>query len=145
MNKKYIIAATIFIVLTLAVLTFILITSREEEVVIRLDREEYSRGEKARVSVRNWFWNSEICFSSCYPYFLQRENGSWREYGYEDCNFEDKIVKCVKPFQKKIFQTTIPCTSDGTYRISVPICKDCNLGTVFNEETRFYSDKFKIK
>jgi len=145
MNKKLFKKIGLLLVfLTFGSLTLIFII-RASGVLIRMDRPAYQPGEKARVTVVNRLWNSEVCFSSCYPYFYQKKNGVWREYLYRDCNFEDKIVKCVKPFQKKVFQTTVPSIVEGEYRISVPVCAGCNLGTVFREENRFYSEIFRVK
>ncbi len=141
-HAKKIIAGAFLLTLFLLVVIFVI---RDRGVMIRVEKEEYAVGDRARVVVKNGFLNSEICFSSCYPYFFQRKNDFWEEYSYQDCDFEDKVVKCIKPLRKKVFETSIPNIADGTYRITVPVCENCSLGTVFNEEDRFYSNEFKIK
>lgn len=149
-NKFYIMTKTHTkkIITGVLLLTFLLIAVfvvRNREVVIEVEREAYSVGDPMRVVVKNGLLNSEICFSSCYPYFFQKKNDLWEEYSYHNCDFEDKIVKCVKPLRRKVFQTSVPNILNGTYRISVPVCENCSLGTVFSEEDRFYSNEFEIR
>jgi len=118
---------------------------RNREVTIRLDAANYGKGEEMLITIKNNFWSSEICFSSCYPYFIQRKNGDWGEYKYKNCIFEDRIVKCLNPGETKTFRTSVPNLAPGIYRISLPFCRNCSLGTVFQEEERCNSDLFEIK
>lgn len=115
------------------------------DVKIEVDRESYRTGDLMRVRIKNNFFGKEICLSSCYPYFIQKKNGNWAEFSYKECGHKDRIIKCISPAEEKIFETKVLSPFEGVYRISVPVCRDCNLGTVFQEDDRFYSEDFKIK
>ncbi len=144
MNKYIRKAGVIIFLLTVAVFTFIFVLGGESSVTI--EAEEYKAGDEMKITVKNNYLASEICFSSCYPYLFQKKvDGSWKEYSYEDCDFEDKIVECVPPLRRKTFRARVDEISRGTHRLSVPICKDCNLGTIFQEEKQLYSNEFEMR
>lgn len=135
------------------VFLFIFITGtllyKGQKIKIILEKTEYTGGEEIRLKIKNYFLNEEICLSSCYPYLLQKESSGiktgWNVYSYEECTFQDRITTCINPGEIRAFATSLPELKEGTYRIAVPVCKDCNLGTDFRENARFYSASFKIK
>ena len=45
--------------------------------LIRTDKTEYQPGENLKIKIKNNF-KEQICFSSCYPYLLEKKNGEWK-------------------------------------------------------------------
>lgn len=113
-------------------------------VKILTDKGEYSPGEPLRVKIEN---NSEerVCFSSCYPYYIQRKNGKWENYRYADCPKEDVVDNCVDPESKKAFELNLPSISEGPHRLAVGACLNCELKELFKKEENFFSNRFFVK
>jgi len=133
----------LLLVLIGAWLAFFLWSNRS--LAVKVNGEAHNRGEEMKVEVRNKFWNKNLCLSSCYPYFLEKKDGTWDRYSYKECDIDDRISVCLGPRDEKVFRTLLPKVSPGVHRITVPVCEDCNLGTVFHEEDLFYSDTFEIR
>ena len=143
-GKKNLLTIVVFIVLFL--LGGLLIGGTTQEVKILTDKNEYQRGENLRLQVRN-FSPATLCFSSCYPYYLEwkRDSGKWEIYSYESCQKEDLVEKCIDSWGTKIFEMSVPQIRKGTHRLSVPVCQKCLPGQKFREDKRFYSNEFEVK
>lgn len=141
LNKTIVaVLLVVLVVIALAVLVW-----KNQKLVAMTDKEEYSEGETIKIKIRSYFLNKEVCFSSCYPYFLEKQARDWKPYRYEQCFFPDRIERCVKPGELVAFAIPLPSVSDGLHRISIPICQGCHIGEEFRENIRFYSNPFRIK
>lgn len=134
-----------FIILFLIVLVVAVVFVRSRAVVVRVDDRVYKKGERMQVFLKNRFWDKEVCLSSCHPYFLEKKNGDWSRYRYVDCPSEDRVSICLSPREERSFETSVPSAGSGVHRISIPVCENCNLGTVFYEEDVFISEEFEVK
>ncbi|KPJ56936.1 hypothetical protein AMJ49_03420 [Parcubacteria bacterium DG_74_2] len=114
------------------------------KVLINTDRQEYEIKESLRIKIKNDF-RRNICFSSCYPYYLENKDGEWEFYPYGKCLKMDIIENCVKPGQEKTFEIKLEFVNEGSHRISVPVCQGCAIGDLFSENKRFYSNEFTIQ
>ena len=142
-KKTFFIYVLIFlIVLTILILVFFFL--RNQEIIITITEQEYINGQDLKLKIKNSFLNKEFCFSSCYPYFLERENGTWQSYSYVECPFPDEVSKCVEPRKLSAFLISLPLVNAGRHRISVPVCEDCSLGQSFHETSRIFSNEFEI-
>ena len=117
---------------------------QKAEVSIVTDKTEYEKGKTLRVKIKNNLWE-HICFSSCYPYYLEKKNEKWESYQYVDCYDFDSNGKCISPGQTKAFELTLPGVPDGLHRLALPVCIDCKSEDSFREDKRFYSNEFTIK
>jgi len=145
MNKKLLIVILVALLLIL-VFGFLLKTppTLEERVIITTDRTEYSLGQAPTMTIKNNL-TTNICISSCYPYYLQKNNGEWKNYLYEECGDPDLVEMCIEPNQTKSLELIISVTDSGLHRITVPFCVDCQIGEEFEENEKFYSNEFTIK
>jgi len=150
MNKKDILII-ISVILLLAVggtiFYIILLRSSHENkngVNILTDKKEYSPGDTLKVKIEN---NSGemICFSSCYPYYLQRKNADWENYSYDDCNKENIADKCIDPQSVKAFELTIPKIQEGAHRLMIGACVGCRLEESFRADENLFSNDFVVK
>ncbi len=107
------------------------------------DKIEYEEGENLRVSIKNSF-KKNICFSSCYPYFLEKKNGQWESYPYGVCEKPDINKTCIEPGQIKIFEINLSFVEERLHRLALPVCVGCEQGEEFEEIKRFYSNEFTI-
>ncbi len=115
------------------------------EFLISTDKGEYKKEESLIVKIENKT-NKNICFSSCYPYYLERKNGEWKAYPYEECQKTDLVRDCIKAGETKLFQIeNLSYAKEGLHRLKIPVCIDCQLVEFFKEEKKFYSNKFSIK
>lgn len=131
----------IFAIILIVVLAFFW---KQQKIVIATDSPEYDNGGILRAKIRNYFLRT-ICFSSCYPYYLEKGDGAWRTYLYQDCNEPDLVENCIEPGQTKAFEILLPTVSEGLHRIAVPICENCQTKENFQESNRFYSNQFELK
>jgi hypothetical protein len=141
MNKKIIIVILLVILLVLA---FNFLRKTPGEVTITTDQTEYESGEAPTMTIENSL-SSNICFSSCYPYYLEKNNGQWKSYPYAECEELDLVEKCIESDQAKGFELVVSLIETGLHRIAVPSCVDCQIGEKFEENRRFYSNEFTIK
>lgn len=147
MNKSdfLIIIAGLIILSIIITLSFIVPRNTETgSVKINTDNGDYSIGDKLRIKIENNL-EEKICFSSCYPYYFEKNEGSWNNYRYEECFEEDIINDCVDPDDIKAFELEIPTIKTGIHRIALPACIGCGFKDLFNENNRFYSNDFIIK
>ena len=142
MNKKILIV--ILVVLLLVLVLGFLLKAPQKEVIITTNRTEYSLGQAPTMIIRNNL-ASNICISSCYSYYLQKNNGEWVNYLYEECGEPDLAELCIEPNQAKSLELIISVTDSGLHRITVPFCVDCQIGEEFEENEKFYSNEFTIK
>ena len=113
-------------------------------ILITTDKTEYEAGGTSKVKIKNNF-SKQICFSSCYPYLLERKNEKWESYKYAECQEFDGNGHCMKAGELKAFELTLPQISDGSHRLAIPVCVGCKSEDPFKEYTRFYSNEFIIK
>lgn len=114
--------------------------------IITTYQKEYSQGENPKIKIKN---NSEknICFSSCYPYYLEKNNGALESYRYGKCPFADIAEICIKPGEIKAFELLLDkmVVEKGRHRIAIPACLGCTLQENFRKDKFFYSNEFIIK
>ena len=113
-------------------------------VKINTDNGDYSIGDKLRIRIENNL-EEKICFSSCYPYYFEKNEGAWNNYRYKECFKEDIIDDCVDSNDVKAFELEIPTVKTGIHRIALPACIGCGFKDLFSENNRFYSNDFIIK
>jgi len=140
--------------IVLAVLVVILIgvgvlwelANYQKGVSINTDKKEYTSGDVLTVAIKSKL-DKRACFSSCYPYYLERETsqGNWESYKYQDCGNEDSVENCVEPGQTKTFELTLPELEMDNHRLAIPICLISSANQEFKAESWFYSNKFVIK
>lgn len=116
------------------------------EVSVFTDKQDYRAKETLRVQIEN---NSDdfFCFSSCYPYYIEKRNGeaSWESYSYDNCSADDLSEKCLSPKETKAFQFTLPFLEKGIHRLSIPVCFSCGFKKPFEREQWLYSNEFIVK
>lgn len=112
------------------------------------DKTEYAKKETLRITIKNNL-KRDICFSSCYPYYLEKKeekSRKWKPYPYGECGTKNLVEKCLESGGTKIFELNLLLFyNTGSHRIAVPVCFDCKPGEDFKESKRFYSNKFTIK
>lgn len=149
-NKKWLIIILVLIVIAIIIgisYTYYLQTvktqNKEEGTIIVTEKKDYKIGEAIKVKIAN---NSskEICFSSCYPYYFERKDGSWHAYSYENCSQSNLAKPCLEPNQQKAFEINIPQIEKGVHRLSLPACLGCGLNSGFKESKWLYSNNFVV-
>jgi len=113
---------------------------------ISTNQEEYARGDNPKIKIKNNL-RKTVCFSSCYPYYLERNNGALKSYHYNDCLFPDVAEICIEPGQVKAFELLLDKMEieGATHRVAVPACIGCALKENFRKDNFFYSNKFIIR
>lgn len=141
-----IILIVILIVLIIGGLTWKGYKIKKEETTITTYKTEYLEGENPRVKIENNL-REKICFSSCYPYYLESNNGGFKSYKYGNCSRDNVVETCIEPGQIKTFELILDKTKTekGIHRIAVPACIGCALQDNFREDKFFYSNEFIIK
>jgi len=143
--KKELILIIFFMILSVAVWQVWKFFRPSGSVSISTDKNDYKKGENIIVEIENKT-NRNVCFSSCYPYYLEKKDGDWESYSYDNCSRIDLTGNCVKPKEKKFFQIEdFSYAKEGFHRLSVPACLGCNLVENFREDKKFYSNEFFIK
>jgi len=115
------------------------------EVKVFTDKQDYQAEDLLKVQIEN---NSDdvFCFSSCYPYYIERESEKgWESYSYNECSSDDLVDKCLDVRKEKAFQFTLPSLKKGLHRLAIPVCVSCNLLESFEQEEWLYSNEFIIK
>lgn len=138
-KKKFIIVLAIVIVGALGLFVW-----KGQKIVIVTDGTKYDNGGSLKIKIKNISLRN-LCFSSCYPYYLERKNTDWQSYSYQLCPYPDLAKECIEPLQLKAFEASLPNIKNGSHRIAVPVCQNCEPGEQFRETTRFYSNEFEIK
>jgi len=149
MNKKDV----ILIVAGLAILTLIMTSSyflpregksQDGEVIVLTDKHNYKAGEDLKVKIENNL-EEPVCFSSCYPYYIGKENGEWKPYKYEECEKENITDNCVAPHGIKAFELEVPASFKGSHRLMIQACVGCGLRQPFQKERELFSNPFNIE
>jgi len=146
MEKKDIIILVILSVLVVAGLTWQIknyLTSALP-VSIKTDKTEYDKDSALKVVIENDSGKS-ICFSSCYPYYIEKKDGQFESYSYSSCSKQNLNESCVGSHQTKFFQINLNSLEDGFHRLVIPACLGCEFEGNFREDQRFYSNEFVIK
>lgn len=142
LRDKKVLILRILIVLVVISGTWLILEGRKIEILS--DKTEYQKGENLKLKIKNRLIEN-ICFSSCYPYLLERQDREWKSYIYGECQEADINETCIKPGQTKAFEITLFQTEQGLHRIRVSVCKDCKTGEDFKSGESFYSNEFEIK
>jgi len=144
-KKDILIILTGLIALGLIILAVLLIPPKvPEEVNIITNAGEYGIGDVLKVKIENNLKES-ICFSSCYPYNIEKKNGEWNSYQYEDCLDSNLNESCIDSRQVKAFELVVPSINTGFHRLGISACIGCNANEVFKQGQKFYSNDFLIK
>jgi len=115
-------------------------------ILISTNQKEYAKGDNPKIKIKNNL-RKTVCLSSCYPYYLEKNNGSLESYLYGNCLFPDVAETCIEPGQVKAFELLLDKMEiEGTtHRVAVPACIGCSLKSKFRKDKIFYSNKFTIK
>ena len=133
------------VIIISAVVVIYKIISVSPKILAETDAFEYKTGGLLKVKIKNNL-ASTICFSSCYPYYIERqESGVWKSYNYTSCQKENITDNCCNYKNTKAFEIELPELENGLYRLSIPVCKECHIGDKFREDMYFYSNSFTIK
>jgi hypothetical protein len=118
--------------------------SQGGQITINTDKLEYEKEGVLKLAITN---NSgkEVCFSSCYPYLLEKKNGEWSPYPYQECGKPDVNGTCLPAHQSKFFEINLPDVAAGLNRLSLAACLSCRDGDGFKTDQVFYSNEFSVK
>jgi hypothetical protein len=118
----------------------------QEDLKVSTDKQEYGQNEKSIIVIEN-VSEKKACFSSCYPFFVQKQESTWRSYEYETCPKENIAEVCINPYGKKAFEVILEDQGilAGNYRFIVSACTKCNVGDRFETSEVFFSNEFKVK
>ncbi|PIR02182.1 MAG: hypothetical protein COS24_02490 [Candidatus Nealsonbacteria bacterium CG02_land_8_20_14_3_00_34_20] len=138
----------LYMVIGVLILAFALIGWwwNQGQVRIITDRSEYSKNGILRINVKNKLPES-VCFSSRYPYYLQKKEGVWKNYQYGEAQEEDIAAFCIKGGDLKGFGIYLFSydIKSAVHRLVLPACIGCKEGDSFNPEKTFYSNQFRIQ
>ena len=142
---KILVIAIVIIIIFVFIVVYLFDTFRKPEVIT--DKTEYNLEDVLKVKIKNNFTKNNICFSSCHPYYIERQNDErWQTYPYLDCEYSNLVNKCIDPGQIKAFEFTLPSSIDEEiHRLAIPVCIGCGIKQPFQEHKIFYSNEFIIK
>lgn len=141
-RKKIIIG---FFVIVILGLFWIFARPRRAEAIT--NKREYPAGTNLDVSIQNNLGKT-ICFSSCYPYYLQKPaagNGIWQSYDYANCAKADLTTSCIQDKGFKQFRLLLEDVDSGTNRLMIPVCLGCAVGSEFRQDQIIYSNTFQVR
>jgi len=113
-------------------------------VSVLTQKNEYLQGENLKVKITNKSGKT-FCFSTCFPYLLEKKDKTWESHKYVECNQVNIHDSCIENEKTRAFELTLPKGISGLHRIAIPVCSDCKEGIPFKEEAKFYSNEFVIK
>ncbi|MCX6760288.1 MAG: hypothetical protein NTW46_03015 [Candidatus Nealsonbacteria bacterium] len=143
-NKKLLLIIVITAIIVLFAVSFIYFKSSAGKTIAVMDKEEYGANEDGRVKIKSSL-SGEICFSSCYPFYFEKEtNGNWEGIAYDKCEEDDLSEKCFDGNKVKAFRFVFPDLKAGNYRLAIPVCDNCKEGDKFLSNKWIYSNIFKI-
>ena len=143
-KKNFLVIGAGLIALAAIILVAVLTLPKvPEEVNVITEKTEYKIGDIIKVKIENNL-KKNICFSSCYPYYLEKKGEEWKSYNYIDCPNSDLVKDCIDSRQVKAFELTVSSLEEGLHRITISACIGCNLEEVFREDQKFYSNEFII-
>lgn len=110
------------------------------------EKKTYSAGEELKVEIKN-NTKKTVCFSSCYPYFMQTDGGSWGNYAYSECGKANLVEACVDSNGLKAFGISLneEFVKPVMQRLAIPACIGCAIGEQFRVDKILYSNEFEIK
>jgi len=114
---------------------------------INIEKTEYQAGDSLRLKIKNNF-GKQLCFSTCYPYYLERKVKIWELYPYVECNKDNIHNGCIQDGKEKAFELTLPKKGEieaGLHRLAIPVCITCSPDQIFYEDLIFHSNEFLIK
>ena len=139
-NHKIIIGTAV-----LAILLVLVLASQPKNVEITTDMGNYEPGSYLTVSIKN-NTSQSICFSGCYPYYLeQKKDSEWAAYDYGECQEKDQVAKCILKNEIKAFKLTLTNTETGFHRLRLPVCIGCAVGQDYRIDKVFYSNLFEVR
>jgi hypothetical protein len=115
-----------------------------ESISVITDRKEYVLGDNLKVKISNNS-NDKLCFSSCYPYYIEKKANDWQAYKYEDCPEQDKVDSCVGPEEVRAFELTLPPLEKGEHRLMIQACVGCQSNDLFIKNKELFSNQFIVK
>lgn len=118
---------------------------QKESVSILTQKKDYAMNDELKLKIENGMDN-KICFSSCYPYYIQEKQNGWNAYSYPECGQENVVSNCVDPKTAKAFGITLNDFSLGGdgHRLAIPACIGCVIGEKFRVDKIFYSNEFEV-
>lgn len=120
------------------------INETQAESAAIIEKDSYSMEENGRVKITNKT-EGKICFSSCFPYYLEVKKGEeFESYSYLNCDTPDVVEKCLDPLGSETFEFSFALLEEGIHRLAIPLCLDCNEGEDFKEEQRLYTNEFNL-
>lgn len=128
----------------LIVLGLFFILERSKGVEVSTDKNSYGAGNALTVSIKNNL-GGEICFSSCYPYYLEKKRSDWVDYDYDECLKRDEVAKCIRQGDVKTFKIVLTQSETGEHRLKIPVCVECQIGQDFKADKVYYSNSFQIQ
>lgn len=137
---------TLFIILGAVLIGgFLIYYVTSDRISIITDKKDYEQNGILRINIENES-DETICFSSCYPYYLQKKDAEWKNYEYGKCPNEDVAQYCVsqkdlKGFAIYLFSYEI---ENAVHRLAIPACIGCAQGEAFREDTILYSNDFEV-
>jgi hypothetical protein len=110
------------------------------------DRNNYNLGDALAISIKNNLGQT-VCFSSCYPYLLEKQNvgGGWDQYLYESCSQKDIAADCISADGVKKFRLSLAEADAGMNRLKLQVCVNCAPGREFKANSALYSNVFEVK
>ena len=145
MEKKnfLIIGAGLIALAAIILVAFLVPPKVPEGVNVITEKTEYKIGDIIKVKIENNL-KKTICFSSCYPYYLEKKKEEWEGYSYVNCSNSDLVKDCIDSGQVKAFELVTPSIEQGLNRFAMSICIGCKVDETFREDQRFYSNEFEI-
>jgi len=134
----------VFLVGGLVALTGSKITNQPIKVLT--EKKSYTSNEELKVEIDN-DTGTQICFSSCYPYFMQADQGNWQNYSYAGCDKENVVESCISAQDMKAFGITLGDSfiKSTLHRLAIPACIGCAVGDQFRVDKILYSNEFELK
>lgn len=116
-----------------------------ESLSIHTDKEEYDHKDKAIIIIEN-ISDNNVCFSSCYPFYIQKKDMTWENFKYGQCLQKDVAETCINPYGKKAFEVSLEDMgiASANHRFVVTACLNCNIGDDFRIDEIFFSNEFKV-
>ncbi len=130
-------------VAAITILCFFSVAARSAKAV--MDKTEYKVGGPAEITIKNDA-GKPICFSSCYPYFLEKQVGdNWQKYSYGACDEDQVAVSCIPAGKFKKFQLTLDEAVKGLHRLAIQVCSGCAAGQKFEADLAITSNTFTVQ
>jgi hypothetical protein len=116
-----------------------------QQVLIMTEKPVYSSQAELKLAIKN-ILPKKVCFSSCYPYYLEVKGEKWLRYNFEgNCSHEDLVNGCIEPDYGKFFLIDLPDLNKGLHRIRIPLDISAETGEEFREDKAYYSNDFIIR